>query len=401
MTIENGPLSQGFWLPGDTESSGLVLEAPGLPAEPDRSGPNFKELDIPPEARPFREKLRYYALLAAIIEKLCFPPKSIVAILGVGDGLEVEMVANALDTKERRRARILSVDRNVAALEDLRARTSNTRILAGLTQADILVLSAEQLPLNSCLLVTLSSVLHQVESEKGFRGVVKAFQKAISRLAPGGFLIIREFAPPLPGEQRVVLKTQVARDFFSIFVEHFWQPEGFEWTRRWSWQDIDTIRASNMFVAELLLHFRHFHTDHLYKGGVEVIKSLLPRWSELGERYVLGRGGSAADLEKMITQLKKGLPDRNRLASHYWLVADPGDNALLRHHFELQPLGRDPQPVFPLNRMIIVVTKMQRSLPKNPERAAEVSMEAMQPVFSAFEEVTFKFRDWEGNNGSR
>jgi hypothetical protein len=175
----------------------------------------------------------------------------------------------------------------------------------------------------------------------------------------------------------------MARHFFDLFVQHFHQPEGYNWQACWQWKDKDTILADNVFAKELVLHFEMWFRDYYASQGENAFKNF-EKLPELKERYVSGTMGlSGEDRERFIAQLMGDVGNPRVYAHTMWSVPDPDDDYAAQQYFTFIPVAGGPE-IFPTERMIICFIRLPEAADKRPDREA-VAQQLFGPIFAARE----------------
>lgn len=312
------------------------------------------------------EKRYYLAFLGNLVKALPFNSKQAVSVLGVGPGLECLEIARALATREDRgeETPLFSLDIRPEILEALRERTDDPKITSGITLGDACNLPNPPFADNSSGLVVISSVLHEIFSRYGWSGIETALKEAGRIVAPGGYLLFREFYPPLPGRQIIELKTSVAKRFFAEFDRYFPLIGEKAQRKSWSWlTPKEKFVITNQFAFELLLHFRMF-CKNLYQLQGEKAFDGFSQWQELNERYALKRPGHPLSPDDIMDGIRETLagPWRSPLANYasiFFVFPDRDDLPIVKEHFEWRSTTGNGPSRMEFNRLCMVFCKLE------------------------------------------
>jgi len=118
------------------------------------------------------EKQVYINFIKSLVKQIKFGAKEKIAVFGVGRGLESQVIVEVLDNREKQGEinladiKLDSIDISHSILESLKKSACSERIKMGLVQADLLNLPRNVFPSSSYALVAMSSILHEIQSEK-------------------------------------------------------------------------------------------------------------------------------------------------------------------------------------------------------------------------------------------
>lgn len=311
------------------------------------------------------EKKSYIEFIKLLVERIDITSKQRIAVFGVGRGLESQVIAEALDSREQKGEpyvidiKLQSIDTSSAILENLRKSALSERIKLGLVEANLLNLPKNIFPNSSYALVTMSAILHEIQGEKNWQGAISVFRQALDILSPGGYLVIRDFFIPTSARQIIEFKTPLAKKFFTYFSLHFQKNKGKSWQKKWVFIRKNNIECTSTFAFEFLQHFRNFYRNY-YKNLGDKVFDFFPFWQELDESYALLPNRSTSIVGKIVKSLDKR-PTKNSVYA-YFFASDSEDDHILTSHFFCSEVssktGKQIQSnLFPTRKLVIVLYK--------------------------------------------
>ncbi len=219
-------------------------------------------------------------------------PKYVTSI-GVGGGLEIEVISNLLKGKN---TKIIGLDLSDNALRATKEYLEIKKIDAHLIQSSAVYLPfrKEGLQIDG---IVLSAIMHEIYSyvEDGKAAWKKAIQEAAESLSLEGKLLLRDFAAPdLKEDIDLKFLSGEALDFYNYYCKRFrvfstWDKNEAEKIRdrRLDVRDYPEInqgmsRISADKAAEMMLHFNLYQINII--GGH--IAPYEEKWKEIDERYL-------------------------------------------------------------------------------------------------------------------
>jgi ubiquinone/menaquinone biosynthesis C-methylase UbiE len=319
------------------------------------------------------EKKTYIEFIKSLMRQIKIVKNDRIAIFGVGRGLESQVVAEILDDRQRNNEphlkdfKLHSIDISSAILRSLKKSTFSDRVKSGLVRANVLSLSKKTFPDNAYNLIAMSSLLHEIQSEKDWQAAVSVFLEAERILAPNGYIIIRDFYIPTTARQILEFKTPLAKKFFSHFCLSFQNHNKMDWQKEWVSINKNEIECSSAFAFELLQHFRMFYKNY-YKNLGEGILNYFFQWAELKESYGLMPNHSSsavADIIKSLTETAKA-----NYAGAYFFTPDDNEDQIIMDNFSCLELNSAighciKSHLFPGRKLIVVFQKLSSQNYKN------------------------------------
>ncbi len=326
------------------------------------------------------EKKAYIEFIKSLVKWIDFTKKDRIAIFGVGRGLESQVIAEALDSRQTNGepyltdTKLQSIDISSAILENLRKSAFSDRIKSGLVHANLLNLPKNIFPHNSYNLIAMSSILHEIQSEKNWQGAVSVFREAERILAPGGYIVIRDFYIPTSARQILAFKTPLAKKFFQYFCLNFQHAKGTNWQKEWLLINKNRIESSSAFAFELLQHFRMFYRNY-YKNLGEKVFNFFAQWQELHESYSLMPNRSVSTVPEIIKSLGETI--KTNYACAYFFTFDNGEDQILMNNFSCSELSlktgqQIKSGLFPTKKIVIVLYKFPPKIKKEDSSDIEL-----------------------------
>lgn len=285
------------------------------------------------------EKGAYHERVKDWVRKLPFFEGSCVIVAGVGLGGEPNKISEVLEERYPGSGgpSIVSADYMMDIVDNLGKWTSHSRVQQGLTPLDITELDTEVKP-ESAMLITMSSVMHELKSVGGWEGMLKGFLQATKALAPGGVLLVRDFYPPEYQPCQILLSTDLARSFFDLFIEDY-HPQvmpGFMGKEEWS-REGDLIKANTLFAFETKSHLRMLLNDRYKRWGEKAFRpSFWHQWTQLTESYVITRR-KYPSVPQVLDALKTEAASYGLLTYELEIVDDSEDDDVIQSHLALMP----------------------------------------------------------------
>ncbi len=223
------------------------------------------------------------------------PNAGCVVSVGVGSGLELRALRHLYPDASK--TRIIGLDLSMQAIASAIQYLKYHNVLAELIHG-----SALNMPFRTNGQVVdglvFSAILHEVYSyvPDGRRAWKLALQEAFQNLAPGGVLVLRDFAAPEkhgPAEVQFISDEAIA--FYDYFRQRYrtfetWETDDVKamHDRRVTFDDFPPATGGKVILefrdaAEMMLHFRNY-IDHIERG------ILVPgdtSWKEIDECYLV------------------------------------------------------------------------------------------------------------------
>lgn len=313
-----------------------------------------------PRREASEEKESYLRTVDHFVETLNFSPGTNIAVLGVGGGGESKRIAEILEKRFKENGPgILSVDYSPVILGRLhRACVGNpqhVRVIEGLKLLDVMEMGEEIAP-ESCQLVTLSSIMHELKSYGGWQSTLRGFSQTARITAKGGKIIMRDFASPEFHTCEVNLKTPLASAFFDLFGSAYNPEHKSRWSTEWQKKD-NVIITNSLWAFEIATHLRMFLNDYYAKFGEKMLKEKFFRqWPETKESYVLTRENHPS-IPKVLEALVTEAAAYGKLTYNLQFTDDSDDDKMLREHLEIENM----KDFFPSKRFIATFTKEETS----------------------------------------